>query len=256
MAEGAKPRGVFIVLEGPDGAGKSTQARRLVEALRACAHEVVAVREPGGTPLGERLRALLLEERLRMGVRSELFVLQAARAALCEQVVEPALGRGAIVVADRFYPSSVVYQALAPARLGVAGALDPQAVIEQSLLASGGLLPDLTIVLALGLERARARLAAARGAAAGEADRFEGRSDAFLRAVCESYREYPRHAPEPVAVIDAERGEEAVFASVCARLRERLQLVWAGAASGLPACEGGDCDRAAAGVGCAAEDLS
>ncbi|RME76338.1 MAG: dTMP kinase [Planctomycetota bacterium] len=212
MDAGPRAGGVFIVLEGPDGAGKSTQARRLAERLERSGFEVVLVREPGGTPLGERVRELLLDPAEPMSVRAELFLFQAARAQLTERVIRPALAAGRVVVADRFYASTAVYQGFAPGAEMRSPTLDPERAIELSLLATGGLLPDRTLLLTLPPERAARRLEAA--AHARGTDRFERREPAFHAAVHEGYRRYRQLAPEPVVTIDADRDVDSVADAV------------------------------------------
>jgi dTMP kinase len=203
--------GAFIVLEGPDGAGKTTQAGRLVAALASRGLDPVRVREPGGTSLGERVRAILLDPDEPMSVRAEMFLFQAARAQLTDSVIRPALAAGRVVVADRFYASTAVYQGHAgPAALP----LGIERAIELSVLATGGLVPDVTILLDLAPERAVDRLDEAERETG--TDRFEARDDAFRRAVREGYRRYAELAPEPVALVDADRAEDAVAADVLA----------------------------------------
>ncbi len=116
MTETSSPgrRGFFLTLDGPDGGGKTTQAARLVDWLRAEGHDVVACRDPGGTPLGDRLRALLLDRsELAIGLRAEMLLYMASRAQLVEEVVRPAIEAGKVVVSDRFLLANVVYQGYA-----------------------------------------------------------------------------------------------------------------------------------------------
>src|SRR4051812_37837754 len=131
---------MFVSLEGLDGVGKSTQAGRLAARLRAEGHDVVECREPGGTALGERLRALVLDDDVAIGSRAEALIFAAARAQLVEEVIGPARERGAWVVCDRFLDSSVAYQ-------GGARELGLDAVRELSVFATGELLPDRTVLL-------------------------------------------------------------------------------------------------------------
>lgn len=133
--------GRFIVIEGPDGSGKSTQAELLVNHLRNKGLEVVAVREPGGTKVGERVRAILRDSSLKgMPVSAEMFLYMASRAQLVEEVIRPALAQGSIVVADRFLLSTIVYQ-------GAAGGLGVETVRQIGEAATGGLRPDLTVIV-------------------------------------------------------------------------------------------------------------
>jgi dTMP kinase len=173
-SESGQRRGVLIAIEGGDGSGKSTQARRATEYVRAKGREVLLVREPGGTRVGERVREILLDPDLQeMGVRAELFLYMAARAQLVEEVIRPALGRGEVVIADRFLLSSVVYQ-------GVAGGIGASLVREMGSLAVRGVEPDLTLVLDVDREEAEGR-------SRGEKDRMEGKPTDFHDRVRRGY---------------------------------------------------------------------
>src|SRR5947209_6425101 len=131
-------RGRFLVLDGPDGGGKTTQAASLAGWLRARGVEVVTCRDPGGTSLGDRLRAILLDrETVNLALRAEMLLYMASRAQLVEEVIRPALAGGAVVISDRYLLANVVYQ-------GYAGGLGVDRVSRVGLEATGGLLPDLT----------------------------------------------------------------------------------------------------------------
>ena len=188
--------GVFLVVEGPEGAGKSTLVRWLGAGLRAEGRDVLTVREPGGTPIAEAARKLALKSRHDRAYAAELFLFLAARADLVERVIRPALAAGQIVMADRFGLSTLAYQ--------VAGRGLPLADVESALrIATGGLTPDLTIVLdipvALGRERQRT---------AGKVkDRIEREDDAFHARVRDAYRS----ASGPGIIhIDASQSKKAV----------------------------------------------
>src|SRR5829696_9761532 len=140
---------VFVTFEGIDGSGKSTQAERLAEALRAEGRDVVATREPGGTELGERVRDVLLSGPHISGW-AEAALFAAARAQLVTEVIRPALDRGADVVCDRYLDSSLAYQ-------GLARGLGVERVLELNLLVIGGLLPDRTFLLLVPLDQAEVR---------------------------------------------------------------------------------------------------
>ena len=133
-------RGSFIVLEGPDKSGKSTQALLLVKRLRAAGREVVHTREPGGTPLAEAIRRLLLTPGKRVEPMAELLLYAAARAQHVSELIRPALRRGAVVVCERFTMATVVYQ-------GHARGLDLKTIAALNRAATGGLKPDVTVVL-------------------------------------------------------------------------------------------------------------
>jgi dTMP kinase len=168
--------GIFVVLEGIEGSGKSTQARLLGEWLGARGLDHVIAREPGGTPLGEEIRRALLHGG-DVPARAELLLMLAARAAFVDQVVRPALERGAVVVADRYELSSFAYQ-------GYGRSLPLADVQAANDFATGGLKPDLTIVLDVPLAESDARRAQGRA----EADRIERAGARFHERVAEAYR--------------------------------------------------------------------
>jgi dTMP kinase len=167
-------RPAFVVLEGGDGCGKSTQAQILVARLRSLGREVVATREPGATPAGAEIRALVLGGG-DLDARAEALLIAADRAEHVAEVIRPALARGAVVVSDRYVPSSLAYQ-------GVARGLGVEEVARLSEWATGGLDPDLVVVLDVDPE-------AAAGRRAGPEDRIEREPDSFRVAVNEAYRD-------------------------------------------------------------------
>jgi dTMP kinase len=194
---------MFISLEGIDGSGKSTQAKLLAKAL---GDEVVLVREPGGTETGERIRGLLKDPSLELDPLAELLLFCAARAELVAQVVGPARERGEDVVCDRFSDSSVAYQ-------GVARGLGVERVEEICDLATGGVWPDLTILLRIDPDATSARIGRRK------ADRFEGEGIELQRLVAEGYDEVARRHPERVRVVEADGDREAVHAAVLAEVQ-------------------------------------
>jgi dTMP kinase len=194
---------MFISLEGIDGSGKTTQAKLLAQALGA---EVVLVREPGGTETGERIRGLLKDPALDLDPLAELLLFCAARAELVAQVIGPARERGQDLVCDRFSDSSVAYQ-------GVARGLGAERVEEICDLATGGVWPDLTILLRIDPDAAATRIGRRK------ADRFEGEGIELQRLVAEGYDEVARRHPERVRVIDADGDREAVHAAVLAEVQ-------------------------------------
>lgn len=192
-------RGTFITLEGVDGSGKSTQASLLVERLREQRREVVALREPGGTPISEKIRALLLDpENAEMADECELLLYEASRAQLVREVIEPALLRGAIVVCDRFYDSTHAYQ---HGGRGLSDAL----VSRANELGCCGLSPDVTLVLDIDPAAALAR-ATVQGA-----DRLEAEGLAFQQRVRKDYLALAKADPARVCVVDA-AGDPALVA--------------------------------------------
>jgi dTMP kinase len=197
---------VFISFEGLDGCGKTTQAAMLAAALELEGRTVVRVREPGGTPIGERIRELLLDGDSVIGGAAEALLYAAARAQLVDQVILPALARGEVVVADRFIDSSLAYQ-------GVARGLGLEQVLQANELATGGLMPDITLLLELPPELAAAR----RG---DTPDRIESESDGFHAAVAEGFAAAAARFPERIHVVDASGPPRAVLA----RVREAANL--------------------------------
>ncbi len=188
--------GVFIVVEGPEGAGKSTLARWLGARLLAEGLPVVAVRQPGGTPVAEAARKVALKFPHEISPVAELFLFLAARADLVQRVIRPALEAGQVVVTDRFDLSTMAYQ--------VAGAGLPSPEVTLAIrLATGGLVPDLTLVLDVPVELGRARQRAARKIQ----DRFERQDDAFHHRVREAYR---RAAGSGVVHLDATQPKKVV----------------------------------------------
>ena len=184
--------GLFITLEGPEGAGKSTNREYLAELLKQAGVEVVLTREPGGTPLAERIRELLLAPDTEvMAVDTELLLMFAARAQHLAGVIRPALARGAVVLCDRFTDATYAYQGggrgLAHERI---------AILEQFV--QGDLRPDLTLVFDLPVE-----VGLARAAARGKLDRFELEQQSFFEAVRQTYLARAVQAPERYRVLDA-----------------------------------------------------
>ena len=191
-------RGPFLCLEGPDGAGKSTQAARLADRLRASGFEVVSCRDPGGTALGDRLRPLLLgREGPPIGLRAEMLLYMASRAQMVTEVIRPALDAGKAVVADRYLLSNVVYQ-------GYAGGLDVDELWRVGSVATGGLLPDLTIVIDLPPDLAKGRVG-------GPRDRIEDRGDDYRDRVRDGFLVAVGSYPAPIAVVDGAADLDEVF---------------------------------------------
>ena len=198
-------RGRLLVLEGVEGAGKSTQAARLERALESAGRDTLLVREPGGTALGERIRALLLAGQGEMTPAAEALLFMASRAELVQRTIRPALERGTVVIADRFFLSTYAYQC--------GGRALPESVVRQAnALATGGLVPDLTLLLRLPPDAGLAR-AAGRGAA----DRMERAGAEFHARVAAAFRVAESAAwqdahPEcgPIVPIDASGTEDEV----------------------------------------------
>ena len=210
------PKGVFLALDGPDGGGKTTQAAQLAAWLRARGFEVVACRDPGGTPLGDRLRPILLDRATTpLSLRAEMLLYMASRAQLVAEVIRPALDRGALVLSDRFLLANIVYQ-------GFAGGLEIEDVARVGLAATGGLLPDLTLILDVPTDRARARVGAPR-------DRIEDRPDSYHARVRQGFLQAARDAaslcyPAPIIAIDASADPETVSARIQSEVERALAL--------------------------------
>jgi dTMP kinase len=197
---------VFVTFEGIDGSGKTTQAELLAKWLKDQGRTVVATREPGGTPLGERVRDLLLDGDA-MSAWSEAALFVAARSELVERVIAPALEVGSEVVSDRYLDSSLAYQ-------GVARGLGVEEVLSLNMDAIGGLLPDITFLLLVDVEQAGKRSTAAR-------DRIEREGDAFLRTVDAGYRQLAERFPERIVVVDGDRHVKEIAEEVREHVRER-----------------------------------
>ncbi|MCC6077258.1 dTMP kinase [Pseudomonas sp. GCM10022188] len=203
--------GLFITLEGPEGAGKSTNRDYLAERLRSAGCEVVLTREPGGTPLAERIRELLLapsEE--AMAVDTELLLVFAARAQHLAQVIRPALAAGRVVLCDRFTDATYAYQ-------GGGRGLPQERIAQLEAFVQGGLRPDLTLVFDLPVE-----VGLARAQARGRLDRFEQEAQAFFEAVRRTYLERASLAPGRYRVLDAGQPLAAVQAQLDGLLPELL----------------------------------
>jgi dTMP kinase len=195
---------VFISFEGQDGSGKTTQAGLLAEWLRAQGHEVVLTREPGGTPLGEAIRDVVLHG-LDMTPWAEAALFASSRAEHAACVIRPALDQGAWVVCDRYVDSSIVYQ-------GIARGLGAAAVLDLNRTVTGGLMPARTFVLTLDVESARSRQGT-------YLDRIEREDEGFRQAVADGYRELAVLYPDRVAVLDAALAPEEIAEQVREQVR-------------------------------------
>jgi dTMP kinase len=198
--------GRFIVIDGPDGSGKTTQARLLAAELEKRGLEVLRVREPGGTDTGEAVRALLLDNRnLHITPLAETFLFQAARAQLLAEVVAPALERGVWVICDRFTLSTIVYQ-------GIAGRVRRKLVEHLCAAATGDVRPDLSVVLWVPPQTSfsrRAPLLAKR-----RPDRIESKGSLFLTTVARAYQRLAERQPRKYQVVDGKGTVEAVRARI------------------------------------------
>jgi dTMP kinase len=215
MTDARASRGAFITFEGGDGAGKSTQIKRLAAALRAVRRTVVETREPGGSAGAEEIRALLVHGRAdKWSPLTEALLMYAARADHLERVVTPAIARGEIVLSDRFADSSMAYQ-------GHAGALGADAIRTLDALVVAGRKPDLTFILDVpveaGLKRAHAR---------GDDGRFEKKGRDYQESVRLAFLAIAKAEPERCAVVDAALPEQRVADIILAETRRRLAHIF------------------------------
>lgn len=205
-------RGVFITFEGGEGCGKSTQQRLLARRIEAAGLAVRSLREPGGTAVGEAVRSVVLDpEHTGLDAVAELLLYEAARAQLVGEVIEPALQGGEVVLCDRFFDSSTAYQ-------GYARGLPLDRIAALNTIATGGLMPDRTLVLDLG-----AGLGVARATREG-ADRLEGEDIAFHERVRAGFLRIAADNPERVRVIDASGDIETVAARIALEIADLLPL--------------------------------
>ncbi|GMR04873.1 MAG: dTMP kinase [Thermodesulfobacteriota bacterium] len=200
----------FITLEGVEGSGKSTQMELLKEYFEARGIEAVALREPGGTAAAERIRAILLnEEGYGLSHMAELFLYEACRAEVVEKVIRPALNKDRTVICDRYTDSTIAYQ-------GYGRGLEIKAVDAMNRLATGGLVPDLTLLIdldpAVGLKRAFSRISKKTGA---KEDRFEKEEFAFHERVRNGYLKIAGAEPLRVMVIDGTKEILSIHSDIC-----------------------------------------
>lgn len=211
----ADANGLFVSFEGGEGAGKSTQIRRLAERLRELGHDVLVTREPGGSPGAESVRHVLLSGAAEMfGTRMEAILFAAARNDHVEEVIRPALARGTIVLCDRFMDSSRVYQ-------GVTGNLEADYIEALQRVAVNGVIPDCTLILdipaEIGLERARKRASAVTAP-----DRFEKEEMQTHEKRREAFLDIAAREPDRCHVVDALRSEDEIAEDIAAIADRRL----------------------------------
>ncbi|ATH81580.1 MULTISPECIES: dTMP kinase [Pseudomonadaceae] len=204
--------GLFITLEGPEGAGKSTNREYLAERLREQGIDVLLTREPGGTPLAERIRELLLDPSDEpMAADAELLLVFAARAQHLQQVIRPALAKGSVVLCDRFTDATYAYQ-------GGGRGLSIERIAQLEQFVQGELRPDLTLIFDLPVE-----IGLARAAARGRLDRFEQEGRGFFEAVRQAYLQRAEQAPQRYRVLDAGQTLAQVQADIDALLPSLLE---------------------------------
>lgn len=222
---GSPQPGLFVVFEGGDGAGKSTQAKLLAESLGADGHTVLRTREPGGTPLGEKLRSLVLEHgHGAVDPRSEALIFAASRAAHVAEVIRPALAKGEVVVCDRYLDSSVAYQ-------GAGRGLGTSRIRELNLWAVDGLLPNLTILLDVEPRQGRQR----RTAGHAVEDRMESEPDHFHELIRATFLDLAAAGSGRYLVLNGRLPVAELAETILARVQTLLQDRRNPAAPGLPA---------------------
>ncbi len=201
-------RGLFLTFEGPEGSGKSTQARLLGARLRATGRDVLETAEPGGTPIGSQIRRVLLDAKNRdLCPTAELLLMFACRAQNVDQWILPALAAGRIVISDRFTDSTLVYQ-------GAARGMGAEVVYEVDRIACRGLVPDLTLVIDIDTETGLRRAASRNRETQDIETRMEEQDLSFHRKVREAYHQLASDEPGRVRLVDGSREEAAVAAEV------------------------------------------
>jgi dTMP kinase len=215
-------RGFFITFEGPEGAGKSTQARRLYERLQVTGYPVILTREPGGTRIGELIRRILIDLRhTEMAPTTEILLFSAARAQLVNELIRPYLATGGIVVCDRYADSTFAYQGYGLGR-------DLEELRAITNIATSGLKPDLTIYLRIdveiGLQRKRVGRELVEGSSGNppEWNRLDARDLAYHRRVAEGFNELVRQEPERWCVLEAEQSVEELAEQIWKIVMSRL----------------------------------
>jgi dTMP kinase len=210
------PRGAFITFEGSEGCGKSTQVQRLAARLDQAGVRTLVTREPGGTPIGEKIRDLLqfAPESFAMTPEAELLLFEASRSQLVREAIQPALSEGTVVICDRFFDSTTVYQ-------GVARKLPPEIVETLNAFAVGTARPDVTFILEVDVETARARMLR-RVRPVAVHDRMEQEPVEFYERVCDGYRELAKREPERFIVVDGRQSPDAIENQIWDALTTRL----------------------------------
>lgn len=204
-----KLAGTFLVFEGPDGSGKTTQMRRFKQLLDDAGLETLEVREPGGTDIGEQIRQVLLHTKAEMTLRCEMLLYMASRAQLVEQKIKPALAAGQVVVADRYLASTLAYQ-------GTAGGISHEDIWAVANASLQGVLPDLVLIFDVDEQTAASRINPLMATATRKEglDRIESRGAAFHRKVREGYVAQAKQFPQDYRLIDAARGPEEIWVDV------------------------------------------
>src|SRR5436190_17875950 len=210
------PRLPFITFEGSEGCGKSTQVQRLAARLDQAGIQTPVTREPGGTAIGEKIRHLLqfAPESFAMTPQTEVLLFEASRSQLVRETIQPALEKGTIVISDRFFDSTTVYQ-------GVARKLSPEIVETLNTFAIASARPNLTFILDVDVATARARMLR-RVRPVAVLDRMEQEPDEFYERVCAGYRELAGREPERFIVVDGRQSPDAIESEIWNALPTRL----------------------------------
>jgi dTMP kinase len=208
-------KGLFITFEGLDGSGKTTQIKLLNDYLKRRGFDVVLTIEPGGTEIGRKIRKILLvKENLDISHKTETFLFLASRAELTSKVIVPALNEGRIVICDRFFDSTLVYQ-------GIARGLGVKEILDMSLWATGGIVPDVTFLLSIKAVRGDKRIDRANR----KKDRIEMEENDFKEKIYRGYLDIARKNRERFVVIDGEKSIGSIFEeikdNVCMRLENK-----------------------------------
>jgi dTMP kinase len=212
-------RGLFITFEGPEGSGKSTQLRMLGERLRGLGHEVVETAEPGGTPIGNQIRRVLLDAKNReLCPTAELLLMFASRAQNVDQYILPALAKGGIVLCDRFTDSTLVYQ-------GIARGLGAEVVYDVDRIACRGLVPDLTLVIDIDTETGLGRARQRNDQTKDVETRLDEEAISFHTKVRAAYHQLSADEPHRVKQIDGGRTPEEIATDVWGKVEELFQRV-------------------------------
>ncbi len=206
-------KGLFITFEGLDGSGKTTQIKLLDDYLREKGFDVVTTIEPGGTEIGGKIRNILLDKgNLGMSHKTETFLFLASRAELASKIIAPALREGKIVICDRFFDSAVVYQ-------GIARGLGEKRILDMSMWATGGIVPDITFLLSVKISRGKKRM----DTASKKRDRIELEKDNFKKKIYKGYLNIARKNKDRIVVIDGEKNIESIFEEIKSKVCEYLK---------------------------------
>jgi dTMP kinase len=210
--------GTFITFEGSEGCGKSTQVQRLAARLEQAGVRTLVTREPGGTAIGEKIRDLLqfAPESFAMTPETEVLLFEASRAQLVRETIQPALEQGTVVISDRFFDSTTVYQ-------GVARKLSPDIVATLNVFAVGDTRPDVTFILDIDVETAHARMLR-RVRPVAVKDRMEEEPIEFYERVCQGYRELAQREPHRFILLDGAQSPDAIEQQIWTAVQSKIEI--------------------------------